>query len=71
MMILGGHHYHFLSLCLKKIALLTKIEGLKIDPIISAELDLVAKRLEDSGWVIEEPKAPNFQEAANSKQPYG
>ena len=48
----------------KKIALLKKIEGLKIDPIISAELDLVAKRLEDSGWVIEEPKAPNFQEAA-------
>ena len=49
----------------KKIALLKKIEGLKIDSIISAELDLVAKRLEDSGWVIEEPKAPNFQEAAN------
>ena len=48
----------------KKIALLKKIEGLKIDPIISAELDIVAKRLEDSGWVIEEPKAPNFQEAA-------
>ena len=48
----------------KKIALLKKIEGLKIDPIISAELDLVAKRLEDSGWVIEEPKAPNFLEAA-------
>ena len=48
----------------KKIALLKKIEGLKIDPIISAELDLVAKRLEDAGWVIEEPKAPNFQEAA-------
>ena len=48
----------------KKIALLKKIEGLKIDPIITAELDLVAKRLEDSGWVIEEPKAPNFQEAA-------
>ena len=48
----------------KKIALLKKIEGLKIDPIISAELDLVAKRLEDSGWVIEEPKSPNFQEAA-------
>ena len=48
----------------KTIALLKKIEGLKIDPIISAELDLVAKRLEDSGWVIEEPKAPNFQEAA-------
>ena len=48
----------------KKIALLKKIEGLKIDPIISAELDLVAKRLQDSGWVIEEPKAPNFQEAA-------
>ena len=41
-----------------------KIEGLKIDPVISAELDLVAKRLEDSGWVIEEPKAPNFLEAA-------
>ena len=49
----------------KKIALLTKIEGLKIDPIISAELNLVAKRLADSGWVVEEPKAPNFQEAAN------
>ena len=48
----------------KKIALLKKIEGLKIDPIISAELDLVAKRLEESGWVIEEPEAPNFQEAA-------
>ncbi len=48
----------------KKIALLKKIEGLKIDPIISAELDIVAKRLEDLGWVIEEPKAPNFQEAA-------
>ncbi len=48
----------------KKIALLRKIEGLKIDPLISAELGLVAKRLEDSGWVIEEPKAPNFQEAA-------
>jgi len=48
----------------KKIALLKKIEGLKINPIISAELDIVAKRLEDSGWVIEEPKAPNFQEAA-------
>jgi amidase len=48
----------------KKIALLKTIEGLKIDPIISAELDLVAKRLQDSGWVIEEPKAPNFQEAA-------
>ena len=49
----------------KKIALLTRIEGLKIDPIISEELNSVAKNLENSGWIIEEPKAPNFQEAAN------
>jgi len=49
----------------KKIALLTKIEGLKIDPVILEELKLVAKNLENSGWIIEEPKAPNFQEAAN------
>ena len=49
----------------KKIALITKIEGLKIDPVISEELKRVAKNLENSGWIIEEPKAPNFQEAAN------
>ena len=49
----------------KKIALITKIEGLKIDPVISEELNRVAKNLENSGWIIEEPKAPNFQEAAN------
>ena len=49
----------------KKIALLTRIEGLKIDPIISEELKRVAKNLENSGWIIEEPEAPNFQEAAN------
>ncbi len=49
----------------KKVALLTKIEGLKIDPIIINELKIVARKLEDSGWVVEEPKAPNFQEAAN------
>ena len=49
----------------KKIALLTRIEGLKIDPIILEELNRVAKNLENSGWIIEEPKAPNFQEAAN------
>ena len=49
----------------KKIALLTKIEGLKIDPIILEELNKAAKKLEQIGWIIEEPKAPNFQEAAN------
>ena len=49
----------------KKIALLTKIEGLKIDPIIVEELNKAAKKLEQIGWIIEEPKAPNFQEAAN------
>ncbi len=49
----------------KKIALLTRIDGLKIDPIIINELKIVAKNLENSGWIIEEPKAPNFQEAAN------
>ena len=49
----------------KKIALLTRIEGLKIDPVISEELNRVAKNLENSGWIIEEPKAPNFQKAAN------
>ena len=49
----------------KKIALLTKIEGLKIDPIIVGELNSAAKKLEQMGWIIEEPKSPNFQEAAN------
>ena len=49
----------------KKVALLTKIEGLKVDPIIINELKIVARKLEESGWVVEEPKAPNFQEAAN------
>ena len=49
----------------KKIALLTKIKGLKIDPIIVEELNKAAKKLEQIGWIIEEPKAPNFQEAAN------
>ena len=49
----------------KKVALLTKIEGLNIDPIIINELKIVARKLEESGWVVEEPKAPNFQEAAN------
>ena len=49
----------------KKIALLTKIEGLKIDPIIVEELNSAAKKLEQMGWIIEEPKSPNFQEAAN------
>ncbi len=49
----------------KKIALLTKIEGLKIDPIIVEELNVAAKKLEQAGWIIEEPKSPNFQEAAN------
>ena len=49
----------------KKIALLTKIKGLKIDPIIVEELKKAAKKLEQIGWIIEEPKAPNFQEAAN------
>ena len=49
----------------KKIALLTKIEGLKIDSIIIEELNSAAKKLEQMGWIIEEPKSPNFQEAAN------
>ena len=49
----------------KKIALLTKIEGLKIDPIIVKELNSAAKKLEQMGWIIEEPKSPNFQEAAD------
>ena len=49
----------------KKVALLTKIEGLKTDPVIINELKIVARKLEESGWVVEEPKAPNFQEAAN------
>ena len=48
----------------KKIALLTKIEGLKINTIIVEELISAAKKLEQMGWIIEEPKSPNFQEAA-------
>ncbi len=48
----------------KKIALITEIKGLKIDPIIKEELENVAKSLEEDGWIIEEPNAPDFQEAA-------
>ena len=48
----------------KKIALITEIKGLKIDPIIKNELRTVAKHLEKAGWIIEEPQAPDFQEAA-------
>ena len=44
--------------------MITKIKGLKIDPIIKDELKNVAKHLEDIGWIIEEPDAPEFQEAA-------
>ena len=49
---------------LKKIALITEIPGLKIDPIIKEELNFVAKLLEEAGWIIEQPKAPDFEEAA-------
>ena len=49
---------------IKKIALITEIKGLKIDPIIIDELKKVAKCLQESGWVVEETKAPDFQEAA-------
>ena len=48
----------------KKIALITEIPGLKIDPIIKEELNFVAKLLEEAGWIIEQPKAPDFEEAA-------
>ena len=48
----------------RKIALITEIEGLKVDPIIKNELEMVAKHLEEAGWIIEQPRAPNFQEAA-------
>ena len=48
----------------KKIALITEIPGLKIDPIIKEELNFVAKFLEEAGWIIEQPKAPDFEEAA-------
>lgn len=48
----------------KKLALITEIKGLKIDPIIIEELKNVAKHLEEIGWIIEEPEAPDFQEAA-------
>jgi amidase len=49
---------------IKKIALVTEIKGLKIDPIIKEQLKKVAKCLEQSGWIIEEPEAPDFSEAA-------
>ena len=49
---------------IKKIALVTEIKGLNIDPIIKEQLKKVAKCLEESGWIIEEPKAPDFSEAA-------
>jgi len=48
----------------KKVGLVTKIDGLSIDPIVVGELKKVAKALEESGWIIEEVKAPNFQKAA-------
>ena len=49
---------------IKKIALITEIKGLNIDPLIKEQLKKVAKFLEQSGWIIEEPEAPDFSEAA-------
>ena len=49
---------------IKKVALLTNIKGLTIDPILKEELKKAAKALEKSGWVIEEPEAPDFEKAA-------
>ena len=64
-MIHGGHLFHFHSRCLqKKVALVTEIKGLSIDPIIKEELNKAAKVLEKSGWIIEQPQAPDFEEAA-------
>ena len=48
----------------KKVALVTEIKGLSIDPIIKEELNKAAKALEKSGWIIEQPQAPDFEEAA-------
>ncbi|MDC1209342.1 amidase [Pseudomonadota bacterium] len=53
-----------LDMPLKKVALITEIKGLSIDPIIKLELKKAALALEKSGWIIEEPEAPDFQEAA-------
>ena len=49
---------------IKKIALITEIKGLNIDPLIKEQVKKVAKCLEQSGWIIEEPEAPDFSEAA-------
>ena len=49
---------------IKKIALITEIKGLKVDPVVTEELKKVAKCLEQTGWIIEEPEAPDFSEAA-------
>lgn len=48
----------------KKVGLVTEIDGLSIDPVVVRELKKVAKALEESGWIVEEVKAPDFQKAA-------
>ena len=52
------------KLPIKKVGLIKEIEGLIIDPIIREELNRVAKVLEKNGWIIEETKAPDFNNAA-------
>ena len=49
----------------KKIALVTQIKGLKIKNSVVDNLKLVAKKLENSGWEIEEVDGPDFEEVAH------
>ncbi len=49
----------------KKIALVTKIKGLKTKGIVIENLKDVAKKLENLGWIIEEVDGPDFNELAH------
>ena len=49
----------------KKIALLTKIKGLKIETPVIENLKDVAKKLENLGWIIDEVEGPDFEELAH------